>query len=193
MFWWPEGSEKISKLTKCKVNCSVLDFKVNSKLLFQWRKEILGSFCFSCHFPASCIRLLCSLLGTQLLAATCWPLFLISSIMSPVLRNPKSCISVSFFCFPHLNLPSEWLQSFLKQNKHNCTVTAYAADIFFLLRNPHPGGTEKLLSFTRYRICHSAWAASIGHLVPQVGDFMKEMENVLFLYELKWSWGGDCS
>lgn len=71
-------------------------------------------------------------------------------------------------------------------------MTAYAAEIFFLLRNPHLGGMEKLLSFTRYRIRHSAWAASIGHLVPQVDDLVKEMGNVLFLYELKRSWGGDC-
>lgn len=52
---------------------------------------------------------------------------------------------------------------------------------------------EKLLSFTLYRICHSAWAASIGHLVLQVDNLMKEMENVLFPYELNRSWGGDCS
>lgn len=43
----------------------------------------------------------------------------------------------------------------------------------FLLRNLRPGGMDKLLSFTLYRICHSAWAASIGHLVLRVDNLMK--------------------
>lgn len=47
----PERGGGISSLTKCKFNHHVLDLKVNSKLLFWWRKKILESFFFPllCH------------------------------------------------------------------------------------------------------------------------------------------------